>query len=105
MSSERTSARRQKRLAGLARAASLLALCSLSGCGLIVVEPQGTIGRGDAQIMLNSLAIMLAIVVPTILAILGFAWWFRASNTKATYLPDFEFSGQVELGRPGRSRC
>jgi cytochrome o ubiquinol oxidase subunit 2 len=96
VSSERTSARRQKLLAGLARAASLLALCSLSGCGLIVVEPQGAIGRGDAQIMLDSLAIMLAIVVPTIVVILGFAWWFRASNTKAVYLPDFEFSGQIE---------
>ena len=40
---------------------------------------------------------MLAIVVPTIAAILGFAWWFRASNTKARYLPEFEFSGQLEM--------
>ena len=40
---------------------------------------------------------MLAIVVPVILATLGFAWWFRASNTRATYLPDWAFSGQLEL--------
>ena len=40
---------------------------------------------------------MLAIIVPTIIAILGFAWWFRASNTKATYLPDWEFSGRIEI--------
>ena len=40
---------------------------------------------------------MLAIVVPTIAAILGFAWWFRASNSKARYLPEFEFSGQLEM--------
>ena len=40
---------------------------------------------------------MLAIVVPTIVATLGFAWWFRASNTRATYLPDWEYSGRIEL--------
>ena len=40
---------------------------------------------------------MLAIVVPTIAATLAFAWWFRASNTRATYLPDFAYSGRIEL--------
>ena len=40
---------------------------------------------------------MLAIVIPTILATLGVAFWFRASNTRARYLPDFEYSGRLEL--------
>src|SRR5260370_30220792 len=40
---------------------------------------------------------MLAIVVPTIAATLGFAWWFRASNTRAIHLPDFRYSGRIEL--------
>ena len=40
---------------------------------------------------------MLAIVVPTIAATFAFAWWFRASNTRATYLPDWEYSGRIEL--------
>ena len=40
---------------------------------------------------------MLAIVVPVILATLAFAWWFRASNTRARYLPTFEYSGRIEL--------
>jgi cytochrome o ubiquinol oxidase subunit 2 len=40
---------------------------------------------------------MLAIVVPVILATLAFAWWFRASNGHARYLPDWEFSGRIEL--------
>ena len=46
---------------------------------------------------MNALAIMLAIVVPVILATLAFAWWFRASNTRAQYLPKFEYSGRIEL--------
>ena len=27
----------------------------------------------------------------------AFAWWFRASNTRARYRPDWEFSGAIEL--------
>jgi cytochrome o ubiquinol oxidase subunit 2 len=40
---------------------------------------------------------MLAIVIPTILATLGVAWWFRSSNSRARYLPSFEFSGRLEI--------
>jgi cytochrome o ubiquinol oxidase subunit 2 len=40
---------------------------------------------------------MLAIVLPTIAATFGFAWWFRASNLRARYLPDFVYSGRLEL--------
>jgi cytochrome o ubiquinol oxidase subunit 2 len=43
------------------------------------------------------LAIMLAIIGPTIAATLGFAWWYRASNTRARYLPEWEYSGQLKL--------
>ena len=41
--------------------------------------------------------IMLVIVVPTIIGVLVFAWWFRASNTRARYQPGFVFSGRIEL--------
>jgi len=47
--------------------------------------------------MLDSLAIMLAIVIPTILATLAVGWWFRASNRRARYRPDFVYSGRLEL--------
>jgi cytochrome o ubiquinol oxidase subunit 2 len=40
---------------------------------------------------------MLAIVIPTILATLGVAYWFRSSNTRARYLPDFAYSGRLEM--------
>src|SRR6202022_3924151 len=45
----------------------------------------------------DSPPIIRAIVPPPIAATLAFAWWFRASNTRATYLPDFEYSGRIEL--------
>jgi cytochrome o ubiquinol oxidase subunit 2 len=70
---------------------------SLSGCQEGILDPKGPVGSAQRTIPFNSLAIMLAIVVPTILATLAFAWWFRASNTRARYRPDFVFSGRIEL--------
>src|SRR6202043_4037529 len=66
-------------------------------CDPVVLNPQGPVGIADKTIMIDSLAIMLAIVVPTVAATLGFAWWFRASNTRAIYWPDWEYSGRIEL--------
>jgi cytochrome o ubiquinol oxidase subunit 2 len=69
----------------------------LTACQPAVLDPQGPIGIADKTILIDSLTIMLAIVVPTVAATLGFAWWFRASNTRAIYWPDFEYSGRIEL--------
>ena len=62
-----------------------------------MLDPKGPIALAERQIMFNSLGIMLAIVIPTILATLGVAFWFRSSNTRAIYLPDFAYSGRLEL--------
>jgi cytochrome o ubiquinol oxidase subunit 2 len=75
----------------------MLGALALAGCHGSVLDPQGAVGVAEKTILLDSLAIMLAIVVPTIVAILAFAWWFRAGNKKARYLPDFAYSGQLEL--------
>jgi len=73
------------------------ALAALLGGCTGVLDPQGPIASAEKTILLNSLGIMLAIVVPTILATLGVAWWFRASNLRAKYLPDWEYSGRLEM--------
>jgi cytochrome o ubiquinol oxidase subunit II len=48
-------------------------------------------------ILLDALAIMLAIVIPTIAVALWFGWWYRESNPRAVYRPDFAYSGRVEI--------
>jgi cytochrome o ubiquinol oxidase subunit 2 len=68
----------------------------LSGCGG-VLDPRGPVGASERLILIDSLTIMLFIVVPVILATVGFAWWFRASNARATYRPHWAFSGSLEL--------
>jgi cytochrome o ubiquinol oxidase subunit II len=62
-----------------------------------ILDPQGPIGAAEKTILIDSVAIMLAIVLPTIVAIFAFAFWFRISNTKARYLPDWAYSGRIEL--------
>ena len=69
----------------------------LTACQPAILDPKGAVGIAEKTILIDSLAIMLAIVVPTIAATFAFAWWFRASNTRATYLPDWEYSGRIEL--------
>jgi cytochrome o ubiquinol oxidase subunit II len=86
------------------RAVRLTSLCALAtaasalgGCSSVLMNPKGPVAADEMTILLNALAIMLVIVVPTILATLVFAWWFRASNTRAQYRPTFAYSGRVEL--------
>ncbi|WP_419808250.1 ubiquinol oxidase subunit II [Sphingomonas sp.] len=80
-----------------ARRLTVLLLLPLAACGQGVLDPAGPVAAGEKTILLNSLAIMLAIIVPTIIATLAFAWWFRAGNTRARYRPDWAYSGQLEL--------
>jgi cytochrome o ubiquinol oxidase subunit 2 len=62
-----------------------------------VLDPQGPIGVAENAILIDSLAIMLAIVAPTIIAIFAVAFWFRASNASAVFWPNWEYSGRIEL--------
>ena len=81
----------------LARAApAVAALATLAGCGG-VLDPQGPVGEGQKAILLNSLAIMLCVIVPTIVTTVAFAWWYREGNPKARYQPTFAYSGRIEL--------
>src|SRR5258708_17952875 len=75
----------------------LIGAATLGGCAEGVLDPKGPIAVGDRQILLNSLGIMLAIVIPVILATLGVAFWFRASNERARYRPNFAYSGRREI--------
>ena len=76
---------------------AVIGVALLGGCTEGVLDPKGPIAAAERQILFNALGIMLAIVIPTILATLGVAAWFRASNKRARYLPDFEYSGRLEV--------
>ena len=69
----------------------------LSGCDLAVLSPAGPVAAGENIILVDSMVIMLLIVIPTIVTTLAFAWWFRSSNPRARFQPNFAYSGRLEL--------
>ena len=80
-----------------ALAALLIGAAALGGCAEGVLDPKGPIALAEREILFNATGIMLAIVVPVMLATLGVAFWFRASNERARYQPNFRYSGRIEL--------
>jgi cytochrome o ubiquinol oxidase subunit 2 len=76
----------------------ILAISSLSlaGCSGGVLDPIGPVGLDASLILIDSLVIMLAIAIPTILVAFWVAWRYRASNAKADYLPYWSYSGRIE---------
>ncbi len=74
-----------------------ISLLALTGCGGGVLDPHGPIAAGERQILFDALAIMLALIVPTLLGAAWIAWWFRDGNPRARYRPDFTFSARIEI--------
>jgi cytochrome o ubiquinol oxidase subunit 2 len=89
---------RRHRRSGILRwpavcAATLVASCRDAG----VLDPQGPIASAERLLLINATAIMLVVVVPVILATLGFAWWYRSSNDRAGHAPDRAYEGRIEF--------
>ena len=80
-----------------ARTIAVAGLACLAGCEPGVLSPAGPVAADIRTILFDSVGIMALIVVPVIGLAIGFAWWFRAGNTRATYRPDWTYSGRLEL--------
>src|SRR5882757_7239650 len=76
-----------------------LLLCALAAGSRAesVLDPWGPVGASERQLLYESLGVMMLVVVPVLALTIWFAWWFRASNKRATYLPDWSYSGKVEF--------
>ena len=70
-------------------------VCSCEQQGIL--DPQGPIASAQLLLLLNSTAIMLVVVIPVILATLGFAWWYRSSNARASRSTDEGYEGRTEF--------
>ena len=74
-------------------AAMSVASCARTG----VLDPQGPIASAERLLLINSTAIMLVVVVPVILAILAFAWWYRSSNVHAMRSEELAYEGRIDF--------
>ena len=93
---------RRATLAGRARAGHWLGLAALlpllTGCtSLELFNPMGSIAEQEMQLILVCTGLMLLVVIPVIILTLYFAWRYRASNTQATYAPDWSHSTAIEV--------
>ncbi len=87
-----------RRVPRSAVSALLAANCMVDSCRSAgVLDSHGPIASAERLILLNATGIMLVVVVPVILLTLAFAWWYRASNKRAAYRPDWVYSGRIEL--------
>ena len=62
-----------------------------------VLDPKGPVAAAERLMLLNATAIMLAVILPVILLTLAFAWWFRKGNPRAKRLPNWSYSGPLEV--------
>jgi len=86
-------ARTSTRLAGVLTFA-MAAL--LSGCHYSVLDPKGQIAADEKSLIITATLLMLIVVIPVIVLTLWFAWKYRASNTSATYMPNWSYSHRIE---------
>jgi len=78
-------------------ACAVLATCGTTSMASGVVDPWGPVGVSELQLLYEAVGAMLLVVVPVLLLTVAFAWWFRASNKRATYLPNWSYSGKIEF--------
>jgi cytochrome o ubiquinol oxidase subunit 2 len=88
----------KSRLSRLRTAFLLLGFTLLSaGCRYAVLDPSGPIAAKEKQLILISTALMLLVVMPVIILTLFFAFWYRASNTRAHAMPNWAHSNAIEV--------
>jgi cytochrome o ubiquinol oxidase subunit 2 len=70
----------------------------LSGCSnLDILNPKGSVGLAERDLIATSTWAMLIVVVPVIFLTLLFAWRYRASNKSAEYRPKWVHSTGIEI--------
>lgn len=70
----------------------------LSGCSeMSLMNPKGQIGLEQRSLILTSIGLMMIVVIPAIAMAVIFSIKYRASNTNATYRPNWSRSHKVEL--------
>jgi cytochrome o ubiquinol oxidase subunit 2 len=81
------------RLSAVVCAAALLASGGQQG----VLDPQGPIASAQLLLLINATEIMLVVVVPVILATLGWSWWYRSANSRAKRREELAYEGRIDF--------
>ena len=69
----------------------------LGGCKAVLLDPKGWVGASEKELIIIATVLMLLVVVPVCIMTVVFAWRYRASNTTATYSPEWSHSHKIEF--------
>jgi len=71
----------------------------LAGCHahFAILDPKGIIAATEKKLFVESILLMLIVIIPVIFLSIYIPWKYRASNTKATYRPDWGHSNLLEV--------
>lgn len=69
----------------------------LAGCNSALLDPKGSIGVQEKELIITALLLMLIVVIPVILMTIYFAYRYRESNTGEEYAPDWSHSTKIEV--------
>lgn len=62
-----------------------------------VLDPKGAVGLAERTLMFHAVGFMLIVAVIVYFLLFFFAWRYRAGNTKAKYMPNWEHGKLEEL--------
>jgi cytochrome o ubiquinol oxidase subunit II len=74
-------------------AASFLGSCS----NVLLFDPKGPIADAERFLIIAAFALMLIVVIPVFIMTFWFARRYRASNSKAVYMPKWSHSAAIDL--------
>ncbi len=73
------------------------AMLLLSGCDISLLNPKGIISIKEKDLFFTSIFLMLIVVIPVIILVIVIPFRYRASNTHATYKPNWSHSLALEI--------
>src|SRR5580698_11192355 len=89
---------KEKTLRGAMSSIAIGLVTLLSGCSnLDILDPKGSVGLAERDLIATSTWAMLIVVIPVIALTLLFAWRYRASNKNAEYRPNWSHSTGIEI--------
>jgi cytochrome o ubiquinol oxidase subunit 2 len=77
--------------------ATLPFIAMLCACDAVVLNPSGDVAQQQRDLLVDSTALMLIVIVPVMAMTVLFAWRYRQSNRAARYEPDWDHSIHLEL--------
>ncbi len=72
-------------------------LSYLGGHNLAVLNPKGLIATQEQRLLIIATLLGLIVVLPVFALTAGIVWRYRASNTRATYQPDWDHNPVLEF--------